>query len=191
MKATEAPTPEKPTIVTQRLGNLDLTHLENLPEAIFRQKLQVLDLLVERMSTSGNPRFVVQYTALLREVELILTAILQAAGAPVSPYLTQVSESPAPSGKRSVTPQEAPEATGNKGRTSVQEDTPPTPKPVRGMALPPLITEILVKQSDTVPISAPLGLLKPTRLRTGSGNSFNPYLQLPVSTGYTTQRNRI
>jgi hypothetical protein len=134
--AVDSPSENKP-LATQRLGTLDLTRPEQLPEAVFRQKLQVLDLLVERIATSGNPRFVVQYLALLEEVERILAAILAAQGTAVSPYLVPAQEATptTPSGKRPHLPKGA--------ARPVATDA---AKPI--VALPPLATEVLHTQAE-------------------------------------------
>jgi hypothetical protein len=187
MKTAAGLTSEQHTHLTQRLGSLDLTQPERLAEAVFRQKLQVLDLLVERIAVSGNPRFVVQYLALLEEVEGIVAAILDRNGKAVSPYLA-----PPRQPKSTTNPRKASNpakgatrpATGHETRRPVSNPEPATTQPpVRGLPLPPLSAEPLPAASGVEPAS---GLASAAVLATPlhglpSGSGFNPYLRLVES----------
>jgi hypothetical protein len=172
------------TLLTQRLGNLELTQPERLAEAVFRQKLQVLDLLVERIATSGNPRFVVQYLALLQEVEAIVAAILEHTGAANSPYLAppQQPTPAATSGKPSNPAKGATKpTTGRETRPTVAKPEPTTtPQPVQGFKLPPLSAEPLVAGAGAEPASGLVSAaVRTTPLPTPpSGSEFSPYLRL-------------
>jgi hypothetical protein len=184
MTTTVGITSENNTRVTQRLGTLDLTRPEDLPQAVFRQKLQVLDLLVERMATSGNPRFVVQYLALLQEVENTLAAILERRGAPVSAYLAPAPETtPTPaSGKQSHPPKAAAQPATNGGtEPAVGREPSDNHRPQRGMALPPLIAEVLHTQAELgqLPVSYPcLAVTTPRAGQAGARSGFSPYRPL-------------
>jgi hypothetical protein len=178
MNPPETPRPEKTSIATHRLATLDLMHPEHLPEAVFRQKLHVLDLLVERIATSDNPRFVAQYITLVQEVESILASVLEHVAAPVSPYLAVRREPhPVPCEKPEDPQQEAPKTGVSINLPAAPPDEEATEKPARGYSLPSLLTEALHQRASITQHVPPAPSLLTTTGRSPQKtvDSFTPY----------------
>ena len=128
------------------LPALSATAFNDLPLAIFKRKLLLLDLLLQRIILSDNPKFVVSYVKLLDELEAYIRMCNERAGVPVPKYMAkpkpqkQTSRSKPPTAKQQATqshPQPKPALTQHTAPAAKPENAPKVePERVTATAVP-------------------------------------------------------
>jgi hypothetical protein len=132
------------------LPALSATDFNDLPLAIFKRKLLLLDLLLQRIILSDNPKFVVSYVKLLDELEAYIRMCNEQAGVPVPKYMAK--------------PKPQKQTSQSKPSTAKQQATQSHPEPKPALiqhAAPAANTRHLLPNRSLRQKLSPNGLLPP------------------------------